>query len=182
MYRPHQQLSLDEGMVPWRGHLSFRVYNPDKPKKYGIKAYMICDATNGYCLKFRLYTGKSDLPVSSNGAMYDLVLDMMKGYFGRGHILYMDNYYRSPQLYWDLWEAGVGASGTLRANRKGVQAMVKEKALKQKGDTYVVHYKHMMLMKYYDRKVVHLLSTVGTSKLTATGKEDPRTQQPVKKP
>ena len=60
--------------------------------------------------------------------------------------------------------------------------MVKEKALKQKGDTYVEHNKHMTLMKYYDRKVVHLLSTVDTSKLTATGKEDPQTQQPVKKP
>ena len=56
---PHQELSLDEGMVPWRGNLSFRAYNPDKPKKYGIKAYMICDATNGYCLKFKLYTGNS---------------------------------------------------------------------------------------------------------------------------
>ena len=76
VYRPHQQLSLDEGMAPWRGHLSFRVYSPDKPK-YGIKAYMICDATNGYCLKFRLYTGKSELPVSTNGATHDLNLNMI---------------------------------------------------------------------------------------------------------
>ena len=40
-YIPNKQLSLslDEGMVPWRGNLSFRVYNPDKPKRYGIKAY-----------------------------------------------------------------------------------------------------------------------------------------------
>jgi len=37
VYQPHRQLSLDEGMVPWRGNLAFRVYNPDKPKKYGIK-------------------------------------------------------------------------------------------------------------------------------------------------
>jgi hypothetical protein len=25
-------------MIPWRGHLSFRVYSPDKPVKYGIRA------------------------------------------------------------------------------------------------------------------------------------------------
>jgi hypothetical protein len=27
-------------MIPWRGNLSFRVYSPDKPVKYGIKADM----------------------------------------------------------------------------------------------------------------------------------------------
>ena len=55
---PHQQLSVDEGMIPWRGNLSFWVYNPDKPHKYGIKVYMVCDSTNGYCVKFKLYLPK----------------------------------------------------------------------------------------------------------------------------
>jgi hypothetical protein len=42
-YIPHQNISLDEEMIPWRGNLSFRVYSPDKPVKYGIKAYMVSD-------------------------------------------------------------------------------------------------------------------------------------------
>jgi hypothetical protein len=58
-YIPHQNISLDEGMIPWRGNLSFRVYSPDKPVKYGIKAYMVSDSSNGYVSKFKLYTGKS---------------------------------------------------------------------------------------------------------------------------
>jgi hypothetical protein len=37
-YTPHQYISLDEGMIPWRGHLSFFVYSPDKPVEYGIHA------------------------------------------------------------------------------------------------------------------------------------------------
>ncbi|XP_070188662.1 piggyBac transposable element-derived protein 4-like [Littorina saxatilis] len=182
LYTPHRELSLDEGMVPWRGHLSFRVYNPDKPKKYGIKAYMVCDATNGYCAKFKLYTGKSTTPVSTNGATYDLVMHMLGGYFGQGYVLYMDNYYSSPILYWDLWLSGVGASGTLRANRKGVPQVVKDKKMKEKGETFTVHNANMMLMKYNDRKVVHLLSTVDTSAQKATGKTDPRTNTPITKP
>ena len=40
-YTPHQYISLDEGMIPGHGHLSFRVYSPDKPVKYGIRAYML---------------------------------------------------------------------------------------------------------------------------------------------
>lgn len=56
VYKPHQALAIDESMVAWRGNLTFRVYSPDKPIKYGLKAYMLCDAENAFCLKFKLYT------------------------------------------------------------------------------------------------------------------------------
>jgi hypothetical protein len=74
---PHQNISLDEGMIPWRGNLSYRVYSPDKPVKYGIKAYMVSDSSSGYVSKFKLYTGKSLTGPSFNGATYDLVMDMI---------------------------------------------------------------------------------------------------------
>ena len=64
---PHQQLSIDEGMIPWRGHLRFNTYNPNKPKKYGMKAYMVCDAINGYVCKFKLYTGRQMTMASEGG-------------------------------------------------------------------------------------------------------------------
>jgi len=35
-YIPGREISLDEGMLGWRGRLPFRVYNPDKITKYGI--------------------------------------------------------------------------------------------------------------------------------------------------
>ena len=181
LYKPHQQLSLDEGMVPWRGNLSFRVYNPDKPKKYGIKAYMICDSTNGYCTKFKLYTGKSDVPASEYGATYDLVMDMMRNYFGQGYHLYMDNYYSSPKLFVDLNDLGVGATGTLRANRKGVPQALKDKQV-AKGETYTMKNRNLMITKYHDRKVVHLISTVEAAAPTPSGKTNPRTGQPVLRP
>jgi hypothetical protein len=80
-YIPHQNISLDEGMIPWRGNLSFRVYSPDKPVKYGIKAYMVSDSSNGDVSKVKLYTGKSLTGHSFNGVTYDLVMDMMRGFF-----------------------------------------------------------------------------------------------------
>ena len=30
VYTPHKELSLDEGIIPWRGNLGFRVYMKDK--------------------------------------------------------------------------------------------------------------------------------------------------------
>lgn len=43
MYQPGQNICIDEGMMLWRGRVSFRVYNPQKPVKYGIKS------ATGYC-------------------------------------------------------------------------------------------------------------------------------------
>jgi len=35
-YIPAREISLDEGMLGWRGRLRFRVYNPGKIAKYGL--------------------------------------------------------------------------------------------------------------------------------------------------
>ncbi|KAF8773055.1 hypothetical protein HNY73_015750 [Argiope bruennichi] len=43
MYVPKQQLSLDEAMIPWRGRLKFKTYNPAKITKYGILVRMVCE-------------------------------------------------------------------------------------------------------------------------------------------
>lgn len=43
VYKPNQNLPLDEGMIPWRGRLKCRVYNPMKIVKYGILNRMICE-------------------------------------------------------------------------------------------------------------------------------------------
>jgi len=142
---------------------------------------MICDATNGYCTRFRLYTGRSEVPVSEFGATYDLVMDMLRGYFGQGYIIYMDNYYSSPKLYTDLWVVGVGASGTLRANRKGVPQRIKDRTV-EKGSTFTMHNDNLMLTKFHDRKVVHLLSTTDKAVKVPSGKNNPATGQPIMKP
>ena len=55
LYNPGEQISIDEGMLKWRGRLSFRVYNKDKPTKYGIKAYILADC---YCWNMDIYYGQ----------------------------------------------------------------------------------------------------------------------------
>ncbi|XP_069156457.1 piggyBac transposable element-derived protein 4-like [Procambarus clarkii] len=52
IYIPNKNLSLDEGTMPWHGRLSFKTYNPNKPDKYGIKLYMLAEATSGYIYDF----------------------------------------------------------------------------------------------------------------------------------
>ena len=47
-------------------------------------------------------------------------------YVGKGHHVFMDNYYTSPKLFVNLWAVGTGATGTLRVNRKGLQKKLKD--------------------------------------------------------
>ena len=51
---------------------------------------------------------------------HSVVIRHLEGLEGRGHHVYMDNFYSSPSLYKDLKDKGIGACGTVRLNRKGM--------------------------------------------------------------
>ena len=55
----HQQCSVDEAMIPFKGRLAFKQYMKDKPTKWGIEVFVLADATNGYIKSFQVYTGKT---------------------------------------------------------------------------------------------------------------------------
>ena len=56
-YTLHRELSIDEAMVGFKGRLCFIQYLPQKPTKWGIKAYVLADSATGYVYSWRLYTG-----------------------------------------------------------------------------------------------------------------------------
>nr|XP_012146326.1 PREDICTED: piggyBac transposable element-derived protein 4-like [Megachile rotundata] len=58
IYKPKQQLSLDEGMIPWRGRLRFRTYNPVKLTKHGLLVRMVCESDTGYICNMDIYTAE----------------------------------------------------------------------------------------------------------------------------
>jgi hypothetical protein len=49
-YNPGEYFTIDEGMIPFNGRVHFKVFNPDKPTKWGIKEYILCDAVKSYTL------------------------------------------------------------------------------------------------------------------------------------
>ena len=68
-YYPHQQLSIDEAMVAFKGRSSLKQYIPLKATKRGFKVWSLCDSTNGYISNFDVYSG-----ASSHGYPSDLGL------------------------------------------------------------------------------------------------------------
>ncbi|EFN87013.1 PiggyBac transposable element-derived protein 4, partial [Harpegnathos saltator] len=110
VYTPKQELSLDEGIIPWRGRLSFRTYNPAKLVKYGILVRMLCEATSGYICNFKVYSGTA-------GRLQDTVLSILRPYMGFHHHIYMDNYYNSVNTAELLLQNSTRICGTIRSNR-----------------------------------------------------------------
>ncbi len=59
LYTPQKTLSLDERMQLWKGKFAFNQYNPNKPIKWGMKAFCLCESSSGYCIKHEIYTGET---------------------------------------------------------------------------------------------------------------------------
>jgi hypothetical protein len=193
VYSPDKDLSFDEATCAWKGWLRFRVYDPIKPNKFGIKLYQVCEAKSGYCLGFDLYTGST--PCTQYAAAIGVddqasvttktVIGLMTrcGLLEKGHHVYMVNYYSSPELFEELRVHNTYACGTLRKNRKKVPEAIK---LKQKLlPTQVIFRRNeesqMLAVKYHDKRDVHMLSTIHEATMAVLSQRD-RNNEYIAKP
>ena len=91
---------------------------PDKPVKYDIKLFMLCDSTNGHCKQFDVYVGNDERNVGNIGKTGKAVLNVLRGLEQSHHHVYMDNFYTSPIPFLTMKNMALYACGTAR-NRKG---------------------------------------------------------------
>ena len=54
-----ENLSIDEQIVPFKGRISLKQYNPQKPHKWGYKIYFI-SGSSGFAYNFEIYSGKEN--------------------------------------------------------------------------------------------------------------------------
>ena len=111
-YKPGRDISLDKGCCPYKGRVLFKWYNPSKPSKWHLKLFEVSDAKTGYVVAFEVYCGKKQYKdckgcrcfrprMYSNNKNSNRAAK--KGnLLGKGHHVYMDNYYSSPELFWEL--------------------------------------------------------------------------------
>lgn len=84
-YLPTKNISVDEGMIAFKGRLSFRQYLLAKPTKYGIKVWMAADSSNSYVVNFSVYLGSKGEIRRRHGLGYDVVMHMVCPFFNRNH-------------------------------------------------------------------------------------------------
>ena len=165
LYQPRQNVAVDERMVKSRHRSGIRQFNKDKPTRWGIKLWVLADSSNGYTIDFNVYIGKvAGQEVSANGLGYDVVMKLMSPYFHQEYHLYVDNFYTSVTLFKDLFAMGVGATGTIRENRRDFPENFKDSKVWAKGkDRGSVRWGRdppCLALQWLDNKVVSMLTTI----------------------
>ncbi|XP_067614902.1 piggyBac transposable element-derived protein 4-like isoform X2 [Eurosta solidaginis] len=162
---PSEQIVLDESLLLHKGRLVFRQYIKSKRARFGIKFFQLCDSSS-YVLNIETYKGKQ--PDPTKGSKIDaIVYRLVTPYFGKGHHLFLDNYYNSINLSHDLLLLKTHTTGTLRSNRKGNPIEVTKKKLKtgqyiwkRQGKVYV--------SKWYDKRDVLCITTGYSPRMVIT--------------
>jgi len=165
-FSPDQKMCIDESIVEWKGRLCFKQFIPSKRHRFGIKLFVLCDCESGYILDFLVYTGAQtqiDL-IESLGMSGSVVSTLMKPYFHKGHIIYLDNWYTSPTLFKYLSRKKTGGCGTVKINRKGMPKLYQK--LKPGECVYGISKKSKLLaLKWKDKRDVFMLSSIHNHKM-----------------
>ena len=119
----------------------------------------------GYSAVFLIYLGKetrgqekgNDGELGKTGAV---VVNLVKEYKHKGYKLYIDNFYTSVPLLSYLFQVGIGACGTIRANQKYYPIVaLKEEAKCQKlehGQFVYASHGCLLAILWIDRKEVNI--------------------------
>ena len=186
MYHPGANVSIDEACCPFKGHLCFRCYNPSKPNHFHIKLFQVPEYSTGYIIGFEVYMGKGTSSAGDSHPMdpqcrraTTLVLSLLEKFqlLNKGHRVYMDNYYTSPELLEELYFRETYACGTVRNNRKGMPITMKamnvkplKSAFLRNGPSLCLHWKGAK--SKMKKKPVTLLSTIHDAHELLTKKKD----------
>ena len=138
---------------------------PKKPHKWGLKAWVLADARNGYTWAWKLYTGKESDKVKG-GLSYKVVMGLVNDprLEEEGYIVIVDNYYSSLSLFRDLTQHGFAACGTARRDRKGIPESITVAQL-NKGKVCSKQVDGVLALKWRDKLDILMLSTFHDSSM-----------------
>ena len=160
-YSPRQQLSLDEGMIPTKNRLTIKQYIRDKPVRWGIKSFLLCEAKTGYILEAEIYTGRvKDRHWPLLGSAGSVVRRLVENsqVTNKNHMLFMDRFYNSDALFHLLKnELGVLAAGTVMRSRKHYPKELGRR-LTERGRYEFWCRGALCAIAWKDRKAIHFLS------------------------
>ena len=136
---------------------------PAKPNKWGLKAWGLAGAKTGYMCNWKLYLGKETRDQQSLPVACGVVVNLAEPYFDKGHVIYMDNFFTSPALFSNLADHQVGACGTLRTNKRGVPARIKEAKAKTGDPPIIARDDKILYITWFDKRQVNLITTAHNS-------------------
>ena len=123
-------------------------------------------------MRFRIYTGQDAVENSNFTASESVVLELANPFLEKEYILYLDNWYSSPNLFLELNKRKTNVLGTARSNRKNMPKDLVNTNLK-KGDVATRSSQGLLVLKWKDKKDVYFLSSKHkNANMTDTGKKE----------
>lgn len=143
--------SVDEMMVPFKGHHSLKVYMAKKPHKWGYKIWARA-GISGYVRQLEVY-GDNLIEVDATlpdgiGKSGEVVVRACHN-LESGSYVYFDNFFTSMELLRYFKQKGIRATGTARRNRIRNSPLLTEKIFCKKVRGFEEHYtdeKHGILV------------------------------------
>ena len=141
-YQLNQEISIDEGMVRFKGRSKFKQRLPHKPDRDGFKIWEVCDSKTSYIANFSPYLGvkymtSKEGKKQQRGAVARTTKELMVPFEGKGHILFCDSLFTTVNVATELAGKGIHMVGSFnRRNRKSMPPQLippgKKKRLKLK--------------------------------------------------
>ena len=163
-YNPGQELSVDEGMVKYKGRAKGKVHMPKKPVKVGYKIWCCSCSCCGYLCNFQVYEGRTTDPVSrkkisEKGLTMRVVSDLTSPFEGLNHVVYCDNFYTSGPLIEMLANKKIFVVGTIKRTAAGFPPSLKD-VKPEKGSYVSTTVGSINYFVFHDRKVVCFATNV----------------------
>lgn len=141
-YQPGQELSIDEGMVRFKGRSKFKQRMPHKPDRDGFKVWQVSDSKTAYVVNFEPYLGVKykSLPEGQKkerDTIHKLTKSLLEPFANKNHIVFSDTLFTSVKTAEQLAEKEIYMVGSYsRRNRKAMPPQLipegKQKKLKLK--------------------------------------------------
>jgi len=118
-YVPESNLTADEQLLPLKTRCSFITFMPQKPDKYGVKFWLLCEVKTKYVASIEVYLGAQEKELRNGTPLSeDVVLRLIKPFVNKGYNVCMDNFFTSLPLASKLLEKRTTLLGTIRKNRR----------------------------------------------------------------
>ena len=160
VYNPHQNISIDEAMIKFKGRSSMKQYMPKKPIKRGFKVWVRADAENGYISELDVYIGKKGDKIET-GLGQSVVEKLTEKLVGKYYHIYFDNFFSSITLFQSLSQRKLYGCGTMVTNRKGFPTELKKlknKSSLNRGESVIVQSGDIVITLWQDTKPVLCIS------------------------
>jgi hypothetical protein len=124
-FRMGSRMSIDEGVIPFKGRHRARCYNPSKPAKYHLKKFCLNCAETGFVYCHYFYGGKGEQrPANMSASAYPVckLLDACGELDGSGRLLAVDNWFSGAQVAKVCNYRGIHFVGTCRGGRLSMES------------------------------------------------------------